>query len=444
MDSDFLPVIGLEIHIELSTESKMFCGCSAKWFGKSPNTNVCPVCLGLPGALPVPNATAIESAIQLGLALGCHVHTISKFDRKHYFYPDLPKGYQISQYDQPFSHNGVYKLVRKDGTDINIGITRVHIEEDTGKLSHEDDVTLIDFNRSGVPLVEIVTEPDFSNSDDMKQFLEELQVLVRYLGIAEADMEKGSMRLEPNISVKKPGQKNLPAYKVEVKNINSFRFAKNAVDYEIKRHILLLKKGEVPIQETRGFIDAKGITASQRTKEEAHDYRYFPEPDIPPFIFKEEYIQLLKKKLPELPNEKVQRYIKDYSITYSDAYTLTRNAKTSDYFEKVIALLGKKSTDEKAYRKVSSSIVNKRIPQTISPEKFVHQVLSSIESISTDVYETEIIIKEVLHEQDEAVDSYKKGKTSVIMFLVGCVMKRMNGKADPRVIRNMLEKILTQ
>lgn len=283
MKNDYIPVIGLEIHVELSTRSKMFCGCPADWFGKEPNTQTCPVCLGLPGALPVANKKAIEDCILIGKALGCKTNKISKFDRKNYFYPDLPKAYQISQYDMPFSFEGSYTFTsQKSGEVKTIGITRVHMEEDTGKLSHEDNETLVDFNRSGVPLVEIVTEPDFDNSDDVKQFLEELQVIIQSLGVSGADMEKGSMRLEPNISVRIRGTKELPPYKVEVKNINSFRFAKLAIEYEIKRHIPILEKGEYPIQETRGFSESKNGTVSQRRKEEASDYRYFPDPDIPP------------------------------------------------------------------------------------------------------------------------------------------------------------------
>src|SRR3989344_4595005 len=276
--NDFTPVIGLEIHVELSTKSKMFCGCPADWFGTPANTLTCPVCLGLPGALPVANKQAIEWVIKLGLAMGCSINKLSKFDRKHYFYPDLPKGFQISQYDVPFCHDGSYDLLDQSLQKLKtIRINRIHMEEDTGKLTHKHKKSYVDYNRSGVPLVEIVTEPDFEDSTQVKQFLEELHTIVQFLGISDCNMEEGSMRLEPNISVRRPDESELPSYKVEIKNINSFKFAKDAIDYEVERQIEILKKGETPVQETRGFDVKTHKTVSQRVKEEAQDYRYFPE-----------------------------------------------------------------------------------------------------------------------------------------------------------------------
>jgi len=293
---NYFPVIGLEIHVELKTKSKMFCQCSADYFGKEPNTNTCPVCLGMPGALPVPNQQAVEWTIKIGQALGCTINKNTKFDRKHYFYPDLPKGYQISQYDEPIAVNGEL---------MGFGITRVHLEEDTGKLTHAGEDTLVDFNRSSVPLVEIVTEPQFENSEDVKRFLEELHTIIRYLEVSDADMEKGSMRMEPNISLsiipdKAKRMKDLPAFKVEVKNINSFNFATRAIDYELIRQAKLLDEGKVPPQETRGYNEDAGITYSQRSKENAHVYRYFPDPDIPPISFEHAFLEEVRATIHEL------------------------------------------------------------------------------------------------------------------------------------------------
>ena len=327
------PVIGLEVHVELKTKSKMFCGCSAEYFGKNPNTHICPVCLGLPGALPVPNKKSIEWCIMIGLALNCKINNFSKFDRKNYFYPDLPKGYQISQYDQPFAVGGYIHLEGETSRHLPAGakkrimIRRVHMEEDTGKLIHQGDSTLIDFNRCGVPLVEIVTEPDFESAEEVVEYLKKLQQIVRYLGVSDADMEKGDMRLEPNISLspchpelvsgsqyqqtkmlKQDGyqtvtrqvqhdNRKLPKYKVEVKNINSFRFVEKAIEYEIKRQGKILDDGRTPSQETRGWDEDKQKTVTQRVKEEANDYRYFPEPDIPPIRLSESQISNLKSQI---------------------------------------------------------------------------------------------------------------------------------------------------
>ncbi|NTU47058.1 Asp-tRNA(Asn)/Glu-tRNA(Gln) amidotransferase subunit GatB [Candidatus Roizmanbacteria bacterium] len=432
----YTPVIGLEIHVELKTKSKMFCQCSADYFGTEPNSHVCPVCLGMPGALPVPNRLAIEWAQRIGVALNCKLNEISKFDRKHYFYPDLAKGYQISQYDEPLSVDGYIQI-----RDKKFGIRRVHMEEDTGKLLHQGEDTLIDFNRSSVPLVEIVTEPDFDNAEDVKEFLEELHTIIRYLGVSDADMEKGSMRLEPNISLKRPGEIDLPPYKVEVKNINSFRFAKQAIEFELKRQAAILDKGETPKQETRGFNDTKNETYSQRSKEEAQDYRYFPEPDIPVMKFTQETLQGIKDALPELPSEKVFRYEKEFGLRYTDAYIITRDVALAEYFESVVALI---KNVEQAGQKIANAIINKKIDTSLSPNEFAEKLAELHAPKQTDMGALEQAIKKVIEANEKAVTDYKSGKESVIMFLVGMVMKEGKGQFDAGVVKEELGKCLSK
>lgn len=433
----YKPVIGLEIHVELKTKSKMFCQCSADYFGAKPNMHVCPVCMGMPGALPVPNKTAILWMQKMGAALGCELPQHSKFDRKHYSYPDLPKGYQISQYDEPFAVKGKMTLVNPylNGGEKEFHITRVHMEEDTAKLMHEAGHSLVDFNRSSVPLVEIVTEPDFTDADDVKAFLEELQVIVRYLGISDADMEKGSMRLEPNISVRKPGEMSLPNYKVEVKNINSFRFVKAAIEYEVKRQIEILEKGETPKQETRGYDDVKGGTYSQRSKEEAQDYRYFPEPDIPPFQFSDDYIDNVKNSVPQLPSSRLKDFINEYGVKPIDSFILTRDKKIADYFESIVT----NGQLKNAGQAVANVIINKKITTNLPVEKFIQEYLTLTKPIETDTNLLDTTVSTVLSANEKAVIEYKGGKVSVLMFLVGQVMKGMRGKADASVVRNALE-----
>ncbi|MBI2029122.1 Asp-tRNA(Asn)/Glu-tRNA(Gln) amidotransferase subunit GatB [Candidatus Gottesmanbacteria bacterium] len=425
------PIIGMEIHVELKTRSKMFCSCSADWFGKKPNTHTCPVCLGLPGALPVPNKIAIEWSIKLGLALNCKIPSFSKFDRKNYFYPDLPKGYQISQYDQPFAINGNLKKV---------GIRRVHLEEDTGKLIHQGDSTLIDFNRSGVPLVEIVTEPDIHSSEDAKAFLQELHRIIRYLDISDADMEKGSMRLEPNISV---GTGEVPDYKVEVKNINSFNFVKKAIDYEIARHKEILEKGQVPVQETRGWDEKKAITYSQRLKEKAHDYRYFPEPDIPPLIFKEKEIKRAKDQLPKLPGDK-RRELKELGLKDDDIEIIIDDIATLNFFEQALNVVRLSGNREISAQEIANWLVNKKINiDKQNPKDLIMAIIAKKQNsqISSDIVSK--AIDKVISANQKAIDDYNGGKTGVIMFLVGQVMGATKGKGDAQEIRKLLEKKLT-
>lgn len=436
------PIIGLEIHVELSTKSKMFCQCDADWFGKEPNTHVCPVCLGMPGALPVPNKAAIESVIKIAKALGCEINKHTKFDRKHYFYPDLPKGYQISQYDQPFGEHGkVTLMVRnpqtKEFEEKSFRLRRVHMEEDTGKLIHSGDDTLIDFNRSSVPLVEIVTEADFHNSDDVKAFLEELQTIIRYLGVSDADMEKGSMRLEPNISVRKKGTEGFPPYKVEVKNINSFNFVKKAIDYEVDRHIEILETGKYPDQETRGYNENKGITVSQRSKEEAHDYRYFPEPDIPPFELSDEFLQGIFETIPDLPMQRMNAYISEYNIKPADAFLITRNAQTANYFDELLA----EDADIEP-QKLANLLINKKISTDLLPANFVQEAVAMSQAKTVDAGLLAQVVDKVLAANEKSVTDYKAGKTNAIMFLVGQVMREMKGQADAGAVKATLEEKL--
>jgi aspartyl-tRNA(Asn)/glutamyl-tRNA(Gln) amidotransferase subunit B len=432
------PIIGLEVHVELKTASKMFCGCSANYFGHPPNSHCCPVCLGLPGALPVPNQKAIEWTIILGLSLNCKIPSFSKFDRKNYFYPDLPKGYQISQYDFPFCQKGFIEIESK-----RIDITRVHLEEDTGKLIHVTingkKSTLIDFNRSGVPLVEIVTEPNSNSSEEVDDYLKKLQQIIRYLNISDADMEKGSMRCEPNISLKKAGERGLPSYKVEIKNINSFRFVKKAIDYEILRQKRLIENGEIPEQETRGFDEKKMITLPQRGKEEAHDYRYFPEPDIPPFRWRKEYLIKLKKLIPELPDQKLVRFIKDYQLSRYNAEILTRTKKRADYFDQVVKDI---KTRKELIKTAADVIINKKVNiNKILPAHLVKILLTPPKK--SKILESEVIqiIKRVLNKNPKAVADFKNGKNQAIGYLIGQVINE-NKDIDPKTAKEVIIKIL--
>lgn len=423
--------IGLEVHVELKTKSKMFCNCSAKYFGEKPNTHTCPICLGLPGALPVPNKQAIEWCIQIGQALNCKIPLFSKFDRKNYFYPDLPKGYQISQYDEPFCINGHIEVNSK-----TIRIRRVHMEEDTGKLSHTKGASLIDFNRCGVPLVEIVTEPDFDNAKEVKTYLQKIQQIVRYLRVSDADMEKGQMRLEPNISISlKPSSNELPKYKVEVKNINSFGFVEKAIEFEIKRQLVLLGKGKIPDQETRGWDENKAETISQRIKEEANDYRYFPEPDIPPIRWTEKQINEFKSQIPELPDQKSERFQKQYLLSIYDAEILTKERMVADYFEESV----KVAEDKVTAKQIANYIINRKINiDDVLPAKLIEEIsqLGKVETLSESELKT--IVQKVLKDNPRIVDDYKKGKENVIQFAIGQVMYIIKKKIDTNLVRRLI------
>ena len=435
MAKTWLTIIGLEIHAELKTASKMFCHCPADHFGRPANSQTCPVCLGLPGALPFANRQAIAWTIKTGLALDCQVNTVAKFDRKNYFYPDLPKGYQISQYDQPFCQHG-----QLDG----IRLRRVHLEEDTAKMVHQPGQTLVDFNRAGVPLMEIVTEPDSRNGQQAKAFLKHLQQIIRHLKVSDCDMEKGSMRLEVNISLSRNPvnqlrvtSDELPKYKVEIKNLNSFRFVERAINYEITRQTALLRSGRQPRQETRGWDTKKQQTYSQRSKEEAHDYRYFPEPDLPPLKISRRQINLIKKQLPELPAGQQQRF-QQQGLTEYQARVLVSHPQKAQYFEKVMLTIKNKIKINLA----ANLIINNKINfQKTSPRQLVAQITQK-QPPPLGASRLQLIIKQILDKHPKAAADYRQGKAGAIKFLVGQVMSQSRGRANPDQTRQAIKSLL--
>jgi len=478
---EYKPTIGMEVHVELKTDSKMFCTCKNELgLDRIPNSNICPICTGQPGSLPVANMMAIEFVLKAGLALNCEIAKISKFDRKNYFYPDLPKGYQISQYDQPFCVGGKLGV----GNGKIVGITRIHLEEDTGKLLHQKgtDYSLVDFNRAGVPLLELVTEPDIESAQEAKKFCEELQLILRYIGISDADMEKGQMRCEANISISKDEKEK--GTKVEVKNLNSFKSVERAIDFEIKRQAEILEGGKKVLQETRGWDESKMQTYAQREKESAHDYRYFPEPDLPPFEFEKKYIDKIRAELPELPMQKIERFQTEYHIPNQDAEILSRDKELADFFENsaseacvltennknaaklaanyIITVL-KKYLDEKTkitdlkltpenfgelislilQNKINSStaqvVLAEMVKTGADPEHIIAEKnLGQIE----DSGEIEKIIEKVISENPEPVADYKAGKQAALQFLLGQVMKATKGKINPKKAEEMLIKTI--
>lgn len=434
-------VCGMEVHAELKTASKMFCGCKNDPFhAPAPNTYTCPVCLGMPGGLPVANKKAIEWTIKLGLALGCKINLFSHFDRKNYFYPDLPKGYQISQYDQPFCYDG--QLDTELGA---VRIRRIHLEEDTAKLQHKTvngkNVSLIDFNRGGVPLVEIVTEPDITSPEHAKAYGKTLRQILRFLDIADCDMEQGGMRLEANVSIRPVGEKGLPNFKTELKNINSFRFMEKAVAYEMERQACELGEGRTPIQETRGWNDAKGETFSQRIKEDAEDYRYFPDPDLPPVHFTQADIDRISSELPELPAQMKARWNSTFGIDPKYADVLTEERETAHWVESLFTAAQSGKLDP---NKLANAIVNKKILVSVGDD--VQSVLSTFKALhqtdSVDEVELNTAISSVLAEQAETVAQYKTGKTQVFGFFMGQVQKKLGKKVDPQTVKSALEKQL--
>jgi aspartyl-tRNA(Asn)/glutamyl-tRNA(Gln) amidotransferase subunit B len=442
MSSNYELVCGLEIHAELKTASKMFCGCKNDPFhAPQPNIYTCPVCLGMPGALPVANKKAIEWTIKLGLALGCKINLFSKFDRKHYFYPDLPKSYQISQYDIPFCYEGVVET--SEGP---VRVTRIHLEEDTGKLLHRSiqgqEVSLIDFNRSSVPLIEIVSEPDIKSAAQAKEYAKKLRQIIRYLDIADCDMEQGGMRLEANTSLRIQGASNLPNYKVEVKNINSFRFLEQAITYEVQRQAELLDAGKKIPQETRGYNATEGKTFSQRAKEDAADYRYFPDPDLPPIRFTQDQVEALRAELPELPTAKSVRWSSQYQIEARFAEPLAAEKETAAIFEE---LFKKAHSSKLDCNKLASSIYNKRIawPTAESIDTTLRAFTAQFATDTVDTAQLEQAIEKVLAENPDVLDKYKAGNMQIMGFMMGQTMRQLGSiKPDPQLVRESIGKIL--
>ena len=427
------PIIGLEIHVELKTNSKMFCGCSADHFAQEPNTHTCPVCLGLPGSLPVPNKKAIDWSVMFGLALGSTISKESKFDRKHYFYPDLAKGYQISQYDQPFCEGG--QIETSFG---NVNLTRAHLEEDTGKLQHKTidgkKVSLVDFNRGGVPLLEIVSEPEIHSSKQAKEYAKNITQIIRFLGISDADMDKGSMRLEANIS----WGLDL-GYKVEVKNINSFNYLAKAIDFELDRQKELLMGGETPTQETRGYNESTGATFPQRTKEEAADYRYFPDPDIPPIVFTDADINSIKDQMPELPSSIRLQWERDYKLKPQYYDVLLNNREIADYAQNSFELAHKSKID---INKIAGAIVNKTVDISKTAPKDLIEKIKKADNKVTDSGQIEAWVDQAISDNPKAIEDFNKGKESSLKFLVGQVMKLSRGQASPPdVIKQLNQKL---
>ncbi len=487
---NFETIIGLEVHAQLLTRSKMYCGCRADYAAAAPNTHVCPVCLGMPGVLPVINRQAVEYTIMTALALHCTIAENTKFDRKNYPYPDLMKGYQISQYDAPFGLGG-HLGIEVDGRKKEIGITRVHLEEDVAKLMHRssphgEEYSLIDVNRSGVPLMEVVGEPDLRSPEEARQYLIKLRAILQYLGVSTGNMEEGSFRCDANISIRPEGSRETLA-KVEVKNMNSFRAVYQALEYEAKRQRKAVEEGKRLVQETRGWVEATGKTVSQRSKEYAHDYRYFPEPDLPPLSISREWVEEIRARLPELPEARRDRFIAEYGLTRYDANLLTGSRAMADYFEE--------STQTKQYRQLPpakaakevsnwllgevSRIINvenidiSKFKERVSPERLSELILvehnglinaPTAKSVLEEMFKTgkgadEIIgekglgqisdrrqleetVGEVINSNAQPVADFKAGKEPALKFLVGQVMRATKGRANPALVSEILKKKL--
>lgn len=484
---EYEPVIGLEIHVELKTKTKMFCPSLNDPLELHPNVNICPICMGHPGTLPVINQDAVKKVIAVGLALDGTIPEFSQFDRKQYFYPDLPKGYQISQYQHPLVSGGFLDI-----GSVSIRITRVHLEEDTGRLLHDpkSGSSLVDFNRAGVPLMELVTEPDFRTGEEVIKFGEELQKILRYVEASDADMEKGQMRVEVNISLRPVGTETFGT-KVEIKNINSFKFAADAVDFEIKRQTAVLEAGEKVVQETRGWNEHKGESFRQRKKESAHDYRYFPEPDLPPLSLSREMVEEIKAHIPELPVQKRVRFAREYELDSVIIEVLVRDKALAGYFEEVASELAQhnKEDGDASVRNLSKTaaafltqdflrLLHEKSATVrdirISAENFAELVLyvaeNKISNLAakevlaemfasgddpsdiierkelwqiSDMSELEDMVARVVADNPKVVEDIRGGKTATLQFLVGQVMKESRGKANPKVVQKLLQKAIS-
>ena len=467
--------IGLEAHVQLSTKTKLFCGCKTQ-FGQAPNSQVCPICLGLPGSLPVLNEKAFELALKTALALNCNIEKLIKFERKNYFYPDLPKAYQISQYSLPLSSNGFLKIEAEGGSR-KIGITRAHLEEDAGKLIHEQNCSLVDYNRGGTPLLEIVSEPQLHSPQEAYDYLIALKAQLEYLEVSDCNMEEGSLRCDANISLASANSGKL-GVKVELKNMNSFKGVRSALSYEEKRIAELLREGKTIVQETRLWNAEQNKTLLMRSKEESHDYRYFPEPDLVPFAVEKETVERIKDSLPELPAQRKTRFMADYKLSEYDSSVLTSAKKMADYFEECLKLhnspktlanwimgdisseLNKRKLDISALSlkpaglasllkmidqgqisgKIAKDVLAQAIESGTPPEKIVKSKgLAQIKDADT----LKKIVKEVVAKNEKSVADYKSGKSNAVMFLVGQVMKQTKGKANPRLVNELLKKELT-
>ena len=473
---EYETVIGLEVHLQLATQTKVFCGCSTE-FGKNPNTQTCPVCLGFPGALPVLNETALLYAIKVGVALNCMIQEFTKFDRKHYYYPDLPKNYQISQYDLPIAKKG-YLDIYADRQAKRIGICRVHLEEDAGKLVHQEEVSCVDYNRAGQPLLEIVSEPEINSPQEAYAYLTYLKSLIEYLDVSDCDMEKGSLRCDANISLRPKGAKAL-GVKTELKNMNSFRAVRDALSFEVIRQTELLKEAQAIIQETRLWDVRQERTLPMRFKEEAKDYRYFPEPDLPPFIISTQKIEEIKQSVPELPRQKMARFIRDYAVSEYDAGIMVLSRKDARYAEACLRAYPEKNkkpivnwligplasiaseknlgiaeleVSEKALVELVNFVENQQISGLVAKSvlaemadtgKSAAEIIKEknlIQISDADILQN--IVEQVLKENSESVGDYRAGKANAIMFLVGQTMKKSKGKANPKLVQEILKSAL--